>query len=135
MALRDNCESSWKQTTSSPSALAGRPAYWDCAEVPPKAEWEKWWDLFVKAVYAKHAISIPELVKTPADNQPRQAAAMKNLNRQTAERQVVSILFLSLVVAGRKNLTDNFPLLTLSTATLAEIKIVTKHISSRGTEH
>ena len=99
MALRDNSfESSGKQTTSSSSALAGLPAYWECPEVPPKAEWEKWWELFVMAINAKHAISVTELLRTPTQNSPRQAALLNNLNEQAAERKVVSILFLSLGV-------------------------------------
>ena len=123
MALRDNSfESSGKQTTSSSSALAGLPAYWECPEVPPKAEWEKWWELFVMAINAKHAISVTELLRTPTQNSPRQAALLNNLNEQAAERKVVSIFFLSLGVAGRKNLTDKFPYMTVATAPLAEIK-------------
>ena len=123
MALRDNSfESSGKQTTSSSSALAGLPAYWECPEVPPKAEWEKWWELFVMAINAKHAISVTELLRTPTQNSPRQAALLNNLNEQAAERKVVSILFLSLGVAGRKNLTDKFPYMTVATAPLTEIK-------------
>ena len=42
------------------------------------------------------------------------------MNEQAAERKVVSILFLSLGSAGRKNLIDRHPYLVISTATLAE---------------
>ena len=42
------------------------------------------------------------------------------MSEQAAERKVVSILFLSLGSAGRKNLIDRHPYLVISTATLAE---------------
>ena len=118
MALRDTYDSSGKQASanSSWSALAGLPAYWDCTEGQPKAEWENWWVLFVMAVNAKHAISVPELLPTPTENISRVPALLNNLNEQAAERKVVSILFLSLGVAGRKNLTDKFPYMAVFTA-------------------
>ena len=44
------------------------------------------------------------------------------MNEQAAERNVVSILFLSLGSAGRNNLTDRHPYMVISAATLAEMK-------------
>ena len=44
------------------------------------------------------------------------------MNQQAAERKVVSILFLSLGSAGRKNLTDRHPYMAISTATLTEMR-------------
>ena len=90
--------------------------------MPPEAEWERCWELFVKAVNAKHAISVPELLKTPTENNPRKTALLNNLNEQATERKVVSILFQSLGVAGRKNFKDKFLYMTESKATLAEVK-------------
>ena len=44
------------------------------------------------------------------------------MKEQAAERKVVSILFLSLGSAGRKNLTDRHQYMVISTATLAEMR-------------
>ena len=74
------------------------------------------------AVNAKHAISLPELLRTPTENNPLVPALLNNLNEQAAERKVVSNLFLSLGVAGRKSLTDKFPYMTVSTASITAIK-------------
>ena len=57
--------------------------------MPPGAEWERCWELFVKAVNAKHAISVPEVLKTPTENNPRKTALLNNLNEQTTERKVL----------------------------------------------
>ena len=122
MALRDNMDSSGGAASSSPSALAGLPAFWDTAESPPKTEWKKWWDVFVVAVHAKHSKSEHELLRAPTENNPRQAALINNMNKQAAEHKVVSILFLSLESAKRKNLTDRHPYMVISTATLPELR-------------
>ena len=88
MALRDSSfESSGKPTTSNLSALAGLPPNWDCAEVQPKAECEKWWERFLMTVNAKHAILVPELPRAPTENQPRQAALLNNMNEQAVEKK------------------------------------------------
>ena len=123
MALRDIMDSGGT-ATSGPSALAGLPSYWDQHSTPPKIEWEKWWGIFIVtvAVNAKHSISVHELLRTPTEARPRQAALLNNTNEQAAERKIVSILFLSLGVAGRKNLTDKYPHMTIATASLHEIK-------------
>ena len=102
MALGESATSSGGATSSSPSALAGLPAYWDVATTPPRTEWAKWWDIFVVAVNAKHSISDHELLRTPTENDPRVAALINGMNEQAAERKVVSILLLSLGSAGRK---------------------------------
>ena len=71
MTLRDIMDSSGGATSRSPSALAGLSVFWDTAEWPPKTEWEKWRDLFVVAVNAKHSISVQELLRTPTEDNPR----------------------------------------------------------------
>ena len=122
MALRDITDSSGGATSSSPSALVGLPAFWDIAESPPKTESENWWDVFGVAVNAKHSISLHELLRTPTEDNPRQNALINNMNEQAVERKVVSILFLSLGSAGRKNLTDRHPYMAISAATLSEMR-------------
>ena len=103
--------------------MEGLPSYWDVAECPPKTDWEKWWHLFVMAVNAKYSICVPELTRTVIEQQPRQAALINNLNEQAAERKSVSILFLSLGSAGKKNLTDVFPYMVVAAAaTLKEMQ-------------
>ena len=74
------------------------------------------------AVNAKHATPVTELLRTPTKNNQRQATLLNNLNEQVAGRKVASILFLSLGVAGRKDLTDKLPYMTVSIAILAEFK-------------
>ena len=123
MALRvDPSDLSEETAAGSASALAGLPSYWVVAECLAKTEWEKWWDLFVMAVYAKYSISIQELTKTVTEQQPRQAALINNLNEQATERKTISVLFLSLGSAGRKNLTDKFPYMVVAASTLREMQ-------------
>ena len=84
MALRDIIDPSLGATSSSPTALAGLPAYWVTAESLPKTESEKWWDVFVLAVNAKHSISVHELLRKPTEDNSRQNALMNNMNKQAA---------------------------------------------------
>ena len=74
------------------------------------------------AVNAKYSISVPGLIRIPPEQQPRQAALINNLNEATAERKTVSILFLSLGAAGRKNLSYKVPYMGVAMAALREIK-------------
>ena len=74
------------------------------------------------ALNANYSISVPELIRKPTEQQPRQPALLINLNEQAVERKVISILFLSLASTGRKNLTDKFPYMVVTTATLREMK-------------
>ena len=90
-------------------------------ECPPKIEWEKWWDLFLMAVNVKYSISVTELTRVPTQQRPRQAALINNLNEEAAERKTVSIVFLSIGAAGRKNLTDKFPYMDVATVPIREI--------------
>ena len=121
MALRENFEISGA-TSSSPSALAGLPAFWDTDGSTPKIKWEKWCDIFTVAVNAKLSITIRELLRTPTEVEPRQPAFINNLNEQAAERKVVSILFLSLGSAERKNLINKYPYMVVSATILNEMK-------------
>ena len=111
-------DSSESTSASGPSALAGLPSFWDHHETPPKTERENWWDFFIVAVNARHSNSVLELLRTPTQNQPRQAALLNNINEQA----IVSILFLSLGTAGRKTLTDKYPNMIVATASLNESK-------------
>ena len=72
------------------------------------------------AVNTKYFISFRELARTPTENQPRQAPLINNLNMQAAERKFLSILFLSLGSAGRKNLMNEFSYIVVAMATLRE---------------
>ena len=78
---------------------------------------------------------MPNMLRTPTENIPRVPALLNNLNEQAAERKVASILFLSLGVAGRKNLTDKFPYMAVSTASWKiSKKNATTPSTSQGTE-
>ena len=61
MTLRDISDSSGKKTISSTSDLAELTTYWNSVGLPTKTEREKLGDLFVVAVNAKPAISVPEI--------------------------------------------------------------------------
>ena len=56
------------------------------------------------------------------EQQPRVLALINNLNEQAAERNIVSVLVLSLGSAARKSLTDKFPHMRVATIRLRELK-------------
>ena len=101
MALRASADTGGKPGSGGSSPVAGLPASWDLAECPPKTEWEYWLVLFVMTVTAKSSTSVAELIRTPTEQQPRQAALINNLNEQAAERKTFSVLFLSEGSPGR----------------------------------
>ena len=80
MALRDQKTNttSGGGTTPTSSAIARLPVFWEVAEVTPKTEMEKWWDLFIVAANAKHSILVPELMRTVTEARPRQDALINN---------------------------------------------------------
>ena len=100
-------------SSSSPSALAGLPAFWDNPSTPPKIEWKQCWDIFVVVVNAKHFISIPQLMRTPTENHPRLATLINNMNEHAAERKICEHL---IFVSGSPH--DR----TVATTSLNEIK-------------
>ena len=67
---------------------------------------------------AKYSISIVELLRTPSTNHSRVAAMLGGLSEDTAERKVVSVLFLSLGTAARKSVADRFPEMQVATENL-----------------
>ena len=124
-ALRELSESEDATTSRGPSAVAGLPTFWDTAEIAPKTEWEEWWDLFIVATNAKYSISVNELQRPATEQNLRIAALINNLNEQAPERNIVSVIFLSLGTAGRKtagSLTDKFPHMRIATVSLREIR-------------
>ena len=118
MALRESPTGGETATTGGSSAVSELPSFWDLADAAPKTEWEEWWDLFMVAANAKYSISVNELLKITAQQQPRIAALINILKEQALERKIVSVLFLSLGSAARKCLTDKHP----ETTSLKDLK-------------
>ena len=96
MALRELSSSAEVPTSRGASAVSGLPTFWDSADTVPKTEWEQWWDLFLVAANAKYSISVNEILRNVTEQNTRIAALLNNLDEQGAERNMVSVLFLSL---------------------------------------
>ena len=105
MALRADTTSAGAR----PSALPGLPTFWEQSDQPPIMEWEKWWDLFCVAVMAKYSVEVPELLRRTTAANPRNEALLGGMAAATAERKVVSALFLSMGITARKNFVDRYP--------------------------
>ena len=103
------------------SALPGLPIFWEQLDQQPQMEWEKWWDLCCVAVMAKYSIEVPELLRRITPANPRNETLLGGLNPETAERKVVSVLFLAIGAAARKNLMDRFPEMVVSSIALADL--------------
>ena len=68
------------------------------------------------------AAHVNELLRPAAEQNPRIAALINNLNEQAAERKIVSVIFLSLGTTGRNSLTDKFPHMRVATVSFREIR-------------
>ena len=84
-------------------------------------EWDKWVDLFQVAVTAKYSISLTELTRDTSQQNPRVRALMGDLEEESAHKKVVSVLYLSLGEAARKQFRDKFPHVTLWSLTVSEL--------------
>ena len=112
MALRANSEKSSVQT-SSLTHLVGLPVFWHDADENPTMECDKWGDLFQVAAMAKYSISITELTRQVTEQSPRVRALTGDLDEDPANKKIVSVLYLSLGGAARKQFRDKFPHTTL----------------------
>ena len=122
MALRAQNElSSSTIQSSSLSHLLGLPVFWHDANSNPTMEWDKWVDLFQVAVMAKYSISLTELTRDASQQNPRVRALVGDLEKEPANKKVVSVLYLSLGEAARKQFKDKNPHVTLWSLKVSEL--------------
>ena len=112
MALRE------KEASSSSTAIAGLPIYWGEADKSPVLDWEKWIDLFEVALMAKNDRSLAELTKTTG---PKEKSLMGDMEEGAATKKAVSILYLSLGMAARKNLLNKYPTTNVASISLTDL--------------
>ena len=106
MALRAENSSS---TSSSSSHLVGMPVFWSDATTNPTMDWDKWFDLFQVALMAKYPLSVSELTRATTQQTPRVRTLLGELDEDPANKKVISILYLSLGDAARKQFMDRYP--------------------------
>ena len=99
----------------------GLPVFWHDAYSNPTMEWDKWVDLFQVTVMAKYSISLTELTRDASQQIPKVRALMGDLEEEPANKKVVSVLYLSLGEAARKQFRDKFPLVTLWSLKVSEL--------------
>ena len=99
----------------------GLPVFWHDAYSNPTMEWDKWVDLFQVAVMAKYSISLTELTRDASQQIPKVRALMGDLEEEPANKKVVSVLYLSLGEAARKQFRDKFPHVTLWSLKVSEL--------------
>ena len=97
MAVRETSTASIQK--KNPSLLPGLSLFWSDSTRSPLMEWERWFDLFAVAILAKYSISIEELIKA----------------EETAEKKVVTWLFLSVEEPATKMFKDKHPDLSVWT--------------------
>ena len=107
MALRAENPSS--SSSSSSSHLVGLPVFWSDATANPAMDWDKWLDLFQVALMAKYYISITELTREATQQNPRVRALLGDLDEDPANKKVISVMYLSLGEAARKQFMDKYP--------------------------
>ena len=121
MALQASSSSS-KTPSITNSVVTGLPSYWNDTAQPPTMEWDKWLDLFTVALLAKHSISLEEVERTPEQRNPRIRAQMRDLPGLSADRKVISLMFLSLGEAASKLLRDKFLDIVVWNLTVTQMK-------------
>ena len=106
MALRAE---NFSASSSSSSHFAGLPVFWSDATTNPTMEWDKWFNLFQVAMMAKYSISISELTRETTQQNPRVRTLLGDLDEDPANKKAISILYLSLGDAARKQFMDKHP--------------------------
>ena len=72
-------------------------------------EWDKWFDLFQVTMMAKYSISISELTRETTQQNSRVRTLLGDLDEDPADKKAISILYLSLGDAARKQFMDKYP--------------------------
>ena len=104
MALRAE-----NSSNSSSSHLVGLPVFWNDPSINPTMDWDKWIDLFQVAMMAKYSISITELTRAVTEQTPRVRPLMGDLDEDPANKKTISVMYLSLGEAARKQFMDKYP--------------------------
>ena len=72
-------------------------------------DWDKWLDLFQVAVMAKYSISLTELTTEANEQNPRARPIMGDMDETPANKKVVSVMYLSLGKAARRQYKVKYP--------------------------
>ena len=91
------------------SHLMGFPVDWHDASTNPTMDWDKWLDLFQVAITAKYSVSVMELTRDANEQNPRARALMGDMDENPANKKVMSVMYLSLGEAARKQFKDKYP--------------------------
>ena len=75
----------------------------------PPMDWNKWFDLLQVAKMAKYSISNSELTRETTQQTLRDRPLLEDLDEDHANKKVISILYLSLGDAARKQFMDKYP--------------------------
>ena len=99
------------ENSSNPSSshLVGLPVFWNDPSINPTMDWDKWLDLFQAAMMAKYSISITELTRLVTEQTPRVRPLMGDLDEDPANKKTISVMYLSLGEAARKQFMDKYP--------------------------
>ena len=102
MVLRASISSRSANSTTTNSLLVELPLFRHEASKSPSMEWEEWIDLFALGMMAKSSISLNELTRSVDETNPRVKALLGDLPEEATNKNVVSMMFLSLGESGRK---------------------------------
>ena len=71
-------------------------------------DWDKWLDLFQVAKMAKYSISLTALTSEANQQNPRDRLLMGDLDEDPANKKVISVMYLALGEAARKQFMDKY---------------------------
>ena len=95
--------------TTSLSHLVGLPVFWNDSTANPTMDWDKWLDLFHVAMMAKYSISKTELTREANQQNARVRPFMGDLHEDPANEKIISVMYLALGEAARKQFMDKYP--------------------------
>ena len=108
MALRSSRTEDEEDSSKKPG-ISGLPAYWHNANKIPEIEYERWEYLYEMSLMGKYSIEVKEITRAEDTANPRNEKLMGNMDRASASKKAISLLFLSIGAAGRKTLMDKYP--------------------------
>ena len=120
MALRHNNKEEEKRKEGG-TAVAGLTPDLNDPHTKPSIEWKEWSDLFSVAMTAKHSTSTAEVLRQVTNETDRNKALINILDHAVAERNCVSVLYLSLGTAARKTFTDKYPNVKVTEISLKDL--------------
>ena len=120
MALRSSRIDDEEDSNKKPG-ISGLPVFWQNANKLPEVDYERWQMFFEMSLMGKYSIEVQEITRPDDPDNARNEKMMGSMDKASATKKAISLLFMSIGSAGRKTLLDKYPGEDLRTKELRDV--------------